>query len=83
MGRSAREENKTEPIKVRMAHGLLERIERAWKSGYLSHVARQDFLGVLLELGVERYERGDHFAERETDAESEDSGKRSDAAGGM
>jgi hypothetical protein len=78
MGRTARDSSKTDPIKARLSQELLEQVERAWKSGYLKNVNRQDFIAVLIELGLERYERGEYL-EKKPDDDPEP--KHSDAAG--
>jgi len=80
MGRTARDSTKTDPIKARLSEELLEQVERAWKSGYLKNVNRQDFIAVLIELGLERYERGEHL-DRKPDNDNDPEPKHSNAAG--
>jgi hypothetical protein len=55
MGRTKNDERKTEPIKIRMPEDLLERVEQVQRDTEWRFAPRQDFLAMLIELGVTRY----------------------------
>lgn len=66
MGQSARDTLKSlNPVRIRLTQDLSDQIDEAWKSGSHRHIDRQQFLLVLLQMGVDAYEQIYHQAESE------------------
>lgn len=73
-------EPKSEPIKIRLSQPLLRRIEEAMEKTAASELDRQQFLGMLISWGLDRWNRQEGLAETPNE---EDTTKRERTAGGL
>lgn len=58
MGQTARDTRKApQPVRIRLTLDLEGRVNRAWREGPHKDIDRQQFLLVLLRLGIEEYDQ--------------------------